>query len=197
MYHQVPRPDGKEDGSGLSYLDEPASNQSDPTVLELQLRAKSKKLQYGDVVVRSIENADKNPAKIDRWIQDINELHRSKPPPNVNYRRNMPEIDRLMEVWPEDFEKLLSTTSLPSPDLDLTLLEYTKVLCSLLDIPVYENPIESLHLMFSLFVELKNNPHFQARMGLLEPADAKGEGNAVMGSKYGAADVLEIDNDYK
>jgi intraflagellar transport protein 46 len=54
---------------GLKYLDEPSSNQSDPTVLELQLRAKSKKLQYGDVVVRSIENADKNPSKIDKWMQ--------------------------------------------------------------------------------------------------------------------------------
>ena len=80
---QIPRPDGKEDGLGLRYLDEPSSNQSDPTVLELQLRAKSKKLQNGDVVVRSIEGADRNPAKIDKWIQDIADLHRSKPPPQV------------------------------------------------------------------------------------------------------------------
>lgn len=80
---KVPRPDGKEDGLGLRYLDEPSTNQSDPTVLELQLRAKSKKLQNGDVVVRSIENADRNPAKIEKWIQDIADLHRSKPPPQV------------------------------------------------------------------------------------------------------------------
>jgi hypothetical protein len=79
----VPRPDGKEDGLGLRFLDEPSANQSDPTVLELQLRAKSKKLQYGDVAVRSIEHADKNPAKIEKWVNDIRELHRSKPPPQV------------------------------------------------------------------------------------------------------------------
>jgi intraflagellar transport protein 46 len=194
---KVPRPDGKEDGSGLKYIDEPASNQSDPTVLELQLRAKSKKLQYGDVVVRSIENAEKNPIKVEKWIQDINELHRSKPPPHVNYRKNMPEIDNLMEVWPEDFERLLAAAPLPSPDLDLSIAEYAKVLCSLLDIPTYDNPIESLHLMFSLFIEFKNNPHFQGRLNVNGQADAKdgdngrgGGGNA--GNKYGGADVLEI-----
>ena len=187
---KIPRPDGKEDGLGLRHLDEPSSNQSDPTVLELQLRAKSKKLQYGDVVVRSIENADKNPSKIDRWIQDINELHRSKPPPQVNYKKNMPEIETLLEVWPTEFESMLETVSLPSPDLDVSLLEYTKTLCALLDIPVYENPIESLHLMFTLFIDFRNNPHFQSRLG-----NYAEEKNGERG--YGHADVLEIDQDYK
>jgi intraflagellar transport protein 46 len=32
--------------------------------------------------------------------------------------------------------------------------------CSLLDIPVYENPVESLHLLFSLYLEFKHNPVF-------------------------------------
>lgn len=195
---KIPRPDGKEDGCGLRYLDEPSSNQSDPTVLELQLRAKSKKLQYGDVAVRSIEHADKNPQKIDKWIQDINDLHRSKPPPQVNYKKNMPDIDKLMEAWPEEFESLLTTTSLPSPDLDLSLIDYVKVLSSILDIPVYDNPIESLHLMFSLYLEFKNNPHFQSRLND-EQADGKdiGGDNGGFGHKYGGADVLEIDHDSK
>lgn len=178
-------------------MDEPSTNQSDPTVLELQLRAKSKKLQYGDVVVRSIEHADKNPQKIEKWIQDINELHRSKPPPQVNYKKNMPDIDKLMEAWPEEFETLLTTTPLPSPELDLSLLEYAKILCSILDIPVYDNPIESLHLMFSLYLEFKNNPHFQAQMNDAQ-ADSKDNGdNGGYGHKYGGADVLEIDHDSK
>lgn len=195
---KIPRPDGKEDGCGLRYLDEPSSVQSDPTVLELQLRAKSKKLQYGDVVVRSIEHADKNPQKIDKWIQDINDLHRSKPPPQVNYKKNMPDIDKLMEVWPEEFEALLNTTSLPSPDLDLSLLEYVRVLCSLLDIPVYDNPIESLHLMFSLYLEFKNNPHFQSQLNDSQAEGKNGGGDdGYGGHKYGGADVLEIDHDSK
>jgi intraflagellar transport protein 46 len=193
---KVPRPDGKEDGLGLRFLDEPSSNQSDPTVLELQLRAKSKKLQYGDVAVRSIEHADKNPAKIEKWVQDIKELHRSKPPPQVNYKKNMPDIDSLMEVWPEEFEALLATSPLPSPDLDLSLGEYAKVLCSLLDIPTYDNPIESLHLMFSLYIDFRNNPHFQARMlhhGGAEPKN--GAVAAKYANNYGAADVLELEQE--
>lgn len=197
-FFQVPRPDTKEDGNGLKYLDEPSSHQSDPTVLELQLRAKSKKLQYGDVVVRSIENADKNPQKIEKWIQDINDLHRSKPPPQVNYKKNMPDIDKLMEAWPEEFEALLASTPLPSPDLDLSLGEYSKILCSILDIPVYDNPIESLHLMFSLYVDFKNNPHFQSRLADNQADSKDYDSRGNNGSKYGGADVLELDNgDYK
>lgn len=193
---KIPRPDEKEDGLGLRYLDEPSTNQSDPTVLELQLRAKTKKLQYGDVAVRSIEYADKNPGKVEKWIQDINELHRSKPPPQVNYKKNMPDMDQLMDIWPEEFETMLKTTQLPSPDLDMSLSEYAKTLCAILDIPTYENPIESLHLMFSLFIEFRNNPHFQSRLiggggankDVVAPAQSKGEYN-----NYGNADVLAIE----
>ena len=99
LLDQIPRPDGKEDGLGLRYLDEPSSNQSDPTVLELQLRAKSKKLQNGDVVVRSIEGADRNPAKIEKWIQDIADLHRSKPPPQVRQGEGRVLVGRLRALW--------------------------------------------------------------------------------------------------
>jgi intraflagellar transport protein 46 len=174
-------------------LDEPATIQSDSTVLELQLRATSKKQQYGDIVVRSIENAEKNPLAIEKWIQNINDLHRSKPPPQVHYKKNMPDIETLMDVWPESFEQLLQTISLPSPDLDLSLLEYVKVLCAVLDIPVYDNPIESLHVMFSLFMDFRDNPHFQAMKG---GAGGPGMGGA-MENNYGGADVMELDREYK
>lgn len=111
----------------------------------------------------------------------------------VNYKKNMPDIDSLMEVWPEEFEQLLATSPLPSPDLDLSIAEYAKVLCSILDIPTYDNPIESLHLMFSLYIDFRNNPHFQARMlgGGAEPKN--GAVTANYGNNYGAADVLELD----
>ncbi len=189
---KVPRPDGEDDGLGFRILDEPATIQSDPTVLELQLRATSKKQQYGDVVVRSIENAEKNPLAIEKWIQNINDLHRSKPPPQVHYKKNMPDIETLMDVWPEQFEQALQSIPLPSPDLDLTLPEYAKVLCSILDIPVYDNPIESLHVMFSLFMDFRDNPHFQAMRG-------GGGGDVGRGGSndYGGADVLEFNQDYK
>ena len=186
---KVPRPDKKEEELGLKFLDEPAASQSDPTVLELQLRAMTKKLQYGDVVVRSIENASKNPTAIDKWIQNISDLHRSKPPPQVHYRRNMPDIDTLLDVWPEEFETMLETLKLPSPDLDLSLLEYSKILCAILDIPVYDNPIESLHQLFSLFMDFRNNPHLQARD--LDIGDRNG------GGAYGDADVMTIKQGFK
>jgi intraflagellar transport protein 46 len=190
---KVPRPDGEDDGLGLKILDEPATIQSDPTVLELQLRATSKKQQYGDVVVRSIENAEKSPAAIEKWIQSITDLHRSKPPPQVHYKKNMPDAEVLMDQWPEGFEEALKTLELPSPELDVSLAEYAKVLCSVLDIPTYENPVESLHLMFSLYVDFRDNPHFQAMRG--GPGGGAGGDNG--GNNYGGADVLEINQEYK
>lgn len=39
---KVPRPDGKQDSLGLTVLDEPSSRQSDPHVLNLQMRYTSK-----------------------------------------------------------------------------------------------------------------------------------------------------------
>ena len=36
---KIPRPDGQPDKLGLTMLDEPAAVQTDPTVLDLQLRA--------------------------------------------------------------------------------------------------------------------------------------------------------------
>jgi len=147
----------------------------------------SKKQQYGDVAVRSIENAAKNPGQVDKWIANIQDLHRSKPPPQVHYKRNMPDMDTLLDMWPMEFEQVLETCKLPSPDLDMSLPDYAKTLCAVLDIPTYENPIESLHLMFTLFMDFRNNPHFQAM------AQEKGEdGPQQEGYKLGGADVLEV-----
>jgi intraflagellar transport protein 46 len=187
---KVPRPDNKDDNLGLKFLDEPSSAQSDPTVLELQLRAMSKKLQYGDVAVRSIENASKNPVSIQKWIDSIAALHRSKPPPQVHYKKNVPDMDALLDMWSPEFERALETLQLPSPDLDLSLTEYSKVLCSILDIPTYENPIEALHLMFTLYMDFRNNPHFQARMA--EGKTTNNEADADGYKEMGGADVMEI-----
>jgi intraflagellar transport protein 46 len=106
----------------------------------------------------------------------------------------MPDIDSLLDMWPAEFEKALETLQLPSPDLDLSLAEYAKTLCAILDIPTYENPIESLHLMFTLFMDFRNNPHFQQQMGngngngKAEDKDGRGGGYQAIGG----ADVMEI-----
>jgi intraflagellar transport protein 46 len=198
---KIPRADGREDELGLKVIDEPAAYQSDPVILELQLRAGIKRSQLGEVSVRSVDNAAKNPQAIQGWVDSIKETHRIKPPPQVHYRKNMPDIENLMDQWPDEFEAFLEAAQasvppgtrggpaaavLPSPDLDLSLAEYVKVLCSLLDIPVYDNPIESLHVMFTLFQDFKNNPHFQARLAEEDPTGARIQNN------YGSADVMEL-----
>ena len=47
---QISRPDGKPDNLGLNVLDEPCAKQSDPTVLDLQLRSISKQTNLKAVV---------------------------------------------------------------------------------------------------------------------------------------------------
>ncbi len=110
-YLKVPRPDGKRDKLGFQLIDEPSSaHQSDPNVLELYLRSLSRK-QHEELEVRSIKNAQKRPEEIRRWVSSINELHRLKPPLQVYYNKPMPELDSLMEVWPEKVENILSKVS--------------------------------------------------------------------------------------
>ena len=79
-------------------MDEPSSNQSDPTVLTLQLRAVTKSSGQQPMLVRSVEGAEKNPKAISGWIQSIAELHRHKPPPSVRYSKPMPDVEALMQV---------------------------------------------------------------------------------------------------
>ncbi|CAG5123981.1 unnamed protein product, partial [Candidula unifasciata] len=165
---KIPRPDNKPDTLGLTVLDEPCAKQSDPTVLDLQLRAISKQTTAKQLVVKSLKNAEKNPKHIENWIENIRELHRSKPPANVHYSRNMPDIDTLMQEWPPEFEQLLKEVELPTAELDCDLGEYVEIITSILDIPVYKNSshhnekIQALHVLFTLYSEFKNSQHFRS-----------------------------------
>ncbi|KAH8851567.1 Intraflagellar transport protein 46 like [Schistosoma japonicum] len=126
----VPRPDGKPDYLGLLVLDEPCANQSDPTVLDLQLRALSKQTTTKQVIPKFV-------------------------------LLNMPEISQLMSEWPKSFEESISNMQLSLSQLDCSLKDYVDIICALLDIPVYNNRIHSLHLLFSLYLEFKNSQHFR------------------------------------
>ncbi|XP_074656371.1 intraflagellar transport protein 46 homolog [Tubulanus polymorphus] len=158
---KVPRPDSKPDTIGLTVLDEPCAKQSDPTVLDLKLRSISRQTNTSAVVVKSVENAEKTPKAIENWIESISEIHRSKPPPNVHYTKNMPDIDSLMQEWPAEFEELLKEVSLPTADLDCDLNTYVELICGILDIPIYKSNIQSLHVLFTLYSEFKNSQHFK------------------------------------
>jgi len=158
---KVPRPDASQENLGLTVLDEPIYQQSDPTVIEMQLRHQSKQTGMGQAIVSTIENAEKQPKKIKSWVTSVSELHATKPPTEVIYSKPMPDIEGLMQVWDPQFEEMLGNCQLPNPSLDLNLEEYVRIVCAIFDIPVYQNSVESLHILFTLFSEFKNNSHFQ------------------------------------
>ena len=92
-------------------------------------------------------------------------LSRHKPPPSVHYSKPMPDIEALMQIWPAQFEELLETAKLPGADLQAELPELVRIVCALLDIPVYSSLTESLHVLFSLYSDFKANVHFQQQIG--------------------------------
>jgi intraflagellar transport protein 46 len=146
------------------------------------------------MVVRSLEYADKNPREISRWVDSINELHRSKPPPQVHYTKTMPDIERLMQVWPERMEDMLKSVKLPPPAIDLDVRDYARVLCAILDIPVHTNVTESLHVLFTLYSEFSTNQHFMY-VDQVAVAAAPGGGGAMDGfDKVTNDEIAMFDN---
>lgn len=180
---KVPRPDGKSDNLGLIPLDEPCAKQSDPTVLSLWLTENSKQHSVTQLKVKSLENVEKNPKALDNWMESISELHRSKPPANVHYTKPMPDIDSLMQEWPPEFEELLGKVSLPTAETNCDLPQYIDMICAILDIPVYKDRIQSLHVLFTLHSEFKNSQHFKALA----------EGNKVSSSEEPPSHNADVD----
>ncbi|XP_059210345.1 intraflagellar transport protein 46 homolog [Centropristis striata] len=161
---KVPRPDGTGDSLGLLILDEPSVKQSDPTVMSLILSEESK--QHGAAELKkvtSIPSPQSNPRAVDNWVDSISALHRSKPAASVQYGRAMPDIDSLMQEWPVELEELLERLALPPARLSCSLTDYTNAVCALLDIPVHASRVQSLHLLFSLYLEFRDSQHFTRR----------------------------------
>jgi len=158
---KIPRPDNKPDNLGLTALDEPSSTQSNPSVVKIGLSYGSKK-KAPSVFVESIEDARNRSSLVDKWMNDISNLHKKKPAPTVHYTKPQPDVESLLQVWPSDFEDLLShSVTLPPGKIHMELYQYVRIICSVLDIPVYHNLIESLHVLFTLYTEFKANQHFQ------------------------------------
>jgi intraflagellar transport protein 46 len=49
--------------------------------------------------VKKVEGAEKNTKAIDRWIKDISDLHRSKPPPTVHYSKYVSTACHILNVF--------------------------------------------------------------------------------------------------
>lgn len=163
---KIPRPDGVPDGIGIKVLHEPIpSKQSNSAVIELQLRNRSKKKRSAYATVRSIENASKNNREVDQWIKSVEEIHETKPAPEVRYQNSMPSCEDMMAPLPRDIAGAIEKGELivPTADMELTLEEYIVVLCCLLGIPVYKGRlVESVHALFNMYHQLEN----QVRKGL-------------------------------
>nr|KAJ3414018.1 Intraflagellar transport protein 46 [Polyrhizophydium stewartii] len=133
-------------------------------MLDLHLRAVSKSGTVVPQVVRSLESANlsKDTKPVDAWIKNIKDLHGKKPPPSVHYSRRMPDIEELMQVWPQELEAAFEL--------------YATLIALLLDVPTTSFPttdkaeprklpnmlVESLHVIFTLYSEFKNSVHFKA-----------------------------------
>lgn len=144
------------------------------------IQTKKKKQINTTIQVRSVEAAEQNPKQIDQWINSVNELHKSRPPPTVEYTKNMPDIESLMQEWAPEMEDAFNQFQLPGSDIDVPLIEYAKLICGFLDIPVHKlnnkkSVIEALHLLFSLYAEFKENPHFRHKKAGGEPVQKPNE----------------------
>ena len=159
---KVPRPDGEQDCLGLTLLDEPTIGCSNPQIVKMQLREKYGVVggNEGDGYIGFIDKPRENPKALASFLESYDEILRNRAAPNMTYSFKIPDIEELMQPWPDEMESALQSLPLPSAELDLTLEEYAKVVCALLDIPVKGNIVESLHLMFTLYQQFKECNYF-------------------------------------
>ena len=74
----------------------------------------------------------------------------------------MPEIEDLMQEWPRDVENLLKVHGFPNYKHCPSLVQYIDIVCSIFDVPVYKNRIQSLHVLFSLYAAVRNSQLYKA-----------------------------------
>ena len=84
---KMPKPDGQKEDLGIAQLDEPALNCEDKTVLELKYVQSKNVVRATPMNVDSIEGADKKSKEVSRWISNVQDLHKTRPPPTVNYTK--------------------------------------------------------------------------------------------------------------
>ena len=61
-------------------------------------RSISKSSSSRSTKIKKVGDMDNGLKVIDKWIKDIDDLHRSRPAPTIQYSKTMPEIDQLMQV---------------------------------------------------------------------------------------------------
>lgn len=86
-FMKMPKPDGTKEDLGITMLDEPALNQGEKTVIELRYIQERNVVKAAPMNVDAIENADKKQKEVSRWINSVQDLHKTRPPPTVNYTK--------------------------------------------------------------------------------------------------------------
>ena len=79
----------------------------------------------------------------------------------------MPDFDEhlMIEMNPE-LEQALKEMTFPGSEIDMHSSDYARIVLTMLDIPVHKlsnnkSLIESLHVLFTLFSEFRQNQHFK------------------------------------
>ena len=70
-----------------------------------------------------------------------------------------------MTEWNPEMEQAFRDISFPTPDIDMHTSDYARLICAMVDIPSHKlannkSVIESLHVLFTLFSEFRQNQHF-------------------------------------
>eukprot|EP00484_Ammonia_sp_Unknown_P028542 CAMPEP_0197034934 /NCGR_PEP_ID=MMETSP1384-20130603/12858_1 /TAXON_ID=29189 /ORGANISM="Ammonia sp." /LENGTH=355 /DNA_ID=CAMNT_0042464907 /DNA_START=31 /DNA_END=1098 /DNA_ORIENTATION=- len=156
-----------EEKLGIQYLDEPILNQSDPSTFYLKLRNESKQVSMNKhAKISYIADAEKNTNKIRNWIDNFKKIKSKSLANNVNIEalNSMPKIEELMQPFMDDkFNEFIKQRQedgeqiIPSHNIKMSVLDYAKVICNLLEIPVNKDDDinTSLHLLFSTYAALK------------------------------------------
>jgi hypothetical protein len=78
---------------------------------------------------------------------------------------------------------------------DVELATYVRLVCSVLDIPVHQDPIPSLHCLFSVLLEFRTNPFFRhhlAESGALPPYAASAPASRLQSASAAGTGVLML-----
>ncbi len=71
---QVPRPDGVEDDLGICLLDEPSALQSDPSIIQMRLRAAEPQQSNKVYEPATLPAAGSATRKLEAWIAQMRQL---------------------------------------------------------------------------------------------------------------------------
>lgn len=88
-------------------MDEPATEQSDSAMVDLRLHQLTKPGGLSQEPIKKLSQSEKNLHQIEKWISNVKEVRKIKPPDRVYYSKTMPDIEQLMQEWSPDIEKCI------------------------------------------------------------------------------------------